>query len=573
MDNRDIARAFEQIAHLMEIDGADPFRVRSYENVARTIRELGESAAALAEAGRLQDIPHVGKSTAAKIQELLETGRIAALEELKAKFPAGLLDMLEIPGMGPKKVALVYNKLGLADVEGLAAAAEKGELRDLEGMGAKTEENILRGIKVYRQGRERALLGDVLPVAEQIVEKLKQVKGVKAASTAGSLRRGRETIGDIDVLATARDSAQVCDAFQQFEELREVILAGDTKVSAYLQNGRQIDLRVVEPDSWGAALMYFTGSKEHNIVLRQRAIDQGLKLNEYGLFREGKEEKRIAGKTEEEVYQKLGLPCIEPELREDSGEVEAAEQAKLPKLIALKDIKGDLHMHTTASDGAHTLEEMLEACRTQGYKYLAITDHSQSLGVAGGLSPRALEKQIEAIRKLNDELDDIEVLAGCEVDIKPDGSLDYPQELLRELDLVLAAIHAGFSSDVERITRRIVTAFETGRVHLFSHPTGRLIGRREPYGIDIERVIQAAKDTDTALEINAYPERLDLNDVHCRMAKQAGVKIAINTDAHSASMLEYMRYGVLTARRGWLESTDVVNTWPLARFLKWVRRK
>ncbi|MFQ6132859.1 MAG: DNA polymerase/3'-5' exonuclease PolX [Armatimonadota bacterium] len=573
MDNREIAKAFEQIAHLMEVDGADRFRVRSYENVARTIRELGQSVEAIAEAGELESIPRVGKSTAGKIEELLETGKITALEELKAKFPAGLLDMLEIPGMGPKKVALVYNELGIGDVDALAEAAEGGELRELEGMGAKTEENVLRGIKVYREGQERALLGEVLPVAEQIVAKLKGLKGVKAASTAGSLRRGRETIGDIDVLAAAKDSGRVCQAFQEFEELREVILAGDTKVSAYLEEGGQIDLRVVEPESWGAALMYFTGSKEHNIVLRQRAIDRGLKLSEYGLFREEDEEKRVAGKTEEQVYKKLGLPYIEPELREDRGEVEAAENGELPALVRLRDIKGDLQMHTTGSDGANTLEEMVEACRARGYKYMAITDHSQSLTVAEGLSPRELEKQIEAVRKLNEELDDLEVLAGNEVDIKPDGSLDYPEELLRELDLVLASIHAGFSSDVERITGRIVTAFETGLVDVFSHPTGRLIGRREAYGIDIERVIQAAKDTDTALEINAYPERLDLSDVHCRMAKQAGVKIAINTDAHSTGMLDYMRFGVLTARRGWLEKKDVVNTWPRGRLLKWLRRR
>jgi DNA polymerase (family 10) len=572
MTNREIARAFEQIADLMDIGGENQFKIRSYRNVARTLDSYPTSLATMAAEGRLREIAGVGESIAEKIEELLDTGSISFLEQLRKKYPQGLPEMLEIPGIGPKKVGLVYRELGIETIEQLARAAAQGKLRDLPGMGKKSEENILRGIAIYQQGRERALLGEALPIAEEILGELRQTEGVVAVSTAGSLRRGRETIGDLDVLAAAADSAPVMAAFKELSQIAEVILAGETKCSAYLHDGRQIDLRVVPPESFGAAQQYFTGSKAHNIALRSRAIQRKLKLNEYGVFKEETDE-RIAGATEEEVYAALDLPWMPPEIREDMGEIEAAEKGELPDLVELKDIKGDLHMHTTASDGAQSLDDMIEGCRARGYAYMAVTEHSQSLYVASGLKAKDLEKRIQEIHEVNDRTDDIEVLVGSEVDIKADGTLDYPDSLLDQLDIVLAALHQGFSPDVERMTGRLLTALETERLDFVTHPTGRLIGKRDAYGLDLEAVMDVAAKTKTALEVNCYPERLDLNDVNCRMAKQKGVKIAICTDAHSTSMLDYMKLGVMTARRGWIERKDVVNAQTTKALLKWLKRR
>jgi len=570
MENAEIAGAFSQLADLMEIDGANQFKVRTYRNVARTIEGLAVPIASLRDEGELTRIPGIGKSVASKIEELLDTGALKAVQELRDKFPSGLLEMLEIPGFGPKKAGLVYNELHIESLEQLEAAAQSGLLRDLPGMGAKSEQNVLRGIELHREGRERALLGDALPVAEALAAEIAKVPGVERVAVAGSARRGKESIGDLDMLAVGEAPSDVTQFLRKLPHISEVFLAGDTKVSCHLADGTQIDIRVVPPKSFGAAHQYFTGSMEHNVALRQRAMRRGLKLNEYGVFEEAAD-KQIAGATEEDVYAALDLPWIPPELREDQGEIEAAEAGRLPQLVDMHDIRGDLHMHTTWSDAEAGIEEMVEGCRARGYEYMAITEHSQSLTVARGLSPEQLEEQIAIVRGVNERYDDIEILIGAEVDIKPDGSLDYPDELLEQLDVVIAAVHQGFSSDADRITSRMIAAMQTGRVHIVSHPTGRLIGKRAPYGLHIEKVIEAAAATDTALEVNAYPERLDLKDIHCRLAKQAGVKLAICTDAHSVGMLHYMRFGVLTARRGWIEPGDVVNTMPLARLRRWLR--
>ncbi|MGD8240043.1 MAG: DNA polymerase/3'-5' exonuclease PolX [Armatimonadota bacterium] len=572
MENCEIAGVFSQLADLLEIDGANAFRVRSYRNVARTIEGLAIPLTSLRDDGELTSIPGIGKGTAGKIEELLDTGELAAVQQLRDKFPSGLLDMLEIPGFGPKKVALVYNELQIESVNELAAAAEAEQLRELPGMGAKSEQNVLRGIELFREGRERRLLGHALPLGEAIASQVADVPGVTQVSLAGSTRRGQENVGDLDVLAAARKGSKVTQVFQELPEMDEVIAAGDTKVSCYLTDGTQIDLRVVPSKSFGAAQQYFTGSKAHNIALRQRAIQRGLKLNEYGVFQEATD-KQIAGATEEDVYAALELPWIPPELREDLGEIEAAEAGGLPDLLDMDDIRGDLHMHTTWSDAVASIEDMVEGCRARGYEYMAITEHSQSLTVASGLSPTELEGQIGIVRGLSEQYDDIEILIGTEVDIKGDGSLDYPDELLDELDVVIAALHQGFSSDADRMTSRMVAAMETGRVHIISHPTGRLIAKRAPYGLHMERVIETAAATDTALEVNAYPERLDLNDAHCRLAKEAGVRLALCTDAHSVAMLDNMRFAVLTARRGWVEAGDVINTMPLQKLTEWLRTR
>ena len=574
MDNAQIAQAFKTLADLLELQGADPFRVRSYQNVARTLESLTESLADLAQEGRLRQIKGVGESTAKKITEMLETGTLRALEEAREQFPPALLDVLEVPGMGPKRTKLVYEQLAVDSVTALEHAARQQKLRDLEGFGAKSEENVLRGIELYYQGRERALLGDVWSLAQEIADELRAVKGVTAASAAGSLRRGCETIGDIDILVSAKNGPAITKAFTALAQVQEVVAAGDTKATAYVAGNRQVDVRVVPPASWGAALMYFTGSKAHNIALRTRAVKDHQKLNEYGLFEvQNGREKRLAGKTEAEVYKALGLAYIEPELREEQGEIEAALKGTLPRLITLEDIHGDLHMHTVASDGHNTLEEMVDACAARGYAYMAISEHSKSLVIGNGLSVERLREEMRKIRELAEQRDDIAIFCSSETDILPDGSLDWPDEVLADLDVVMASVHSGFTRDVERMTKRVIRALETERIDVLCHPTGRLIGRREAYGLDIEAVIEAAAKTNTALELNCSPERLDLKDTHCHMAKEAGVKVCLGTDAHSTGMLDHILFGVLTARRGWLERSDVVNAMSVGEFRKWLQRR
>jgi DNA polymerase (family 10) len=580
MDNRDVSRLFEEIGDLMEILDEDTFKVRSYRRAAESVRGLSEDLEAIREGEGLQSIQHVGKSLATKIAELLDTGKIGYHEELKARVPPGLLDILKVPGMGPKKVALVWKERGVRDVDDLEAAAEAGELRELTGMGAKTEEKILKGIALYRQGSERALLGDIIPVAERIVEVLDKLPETIRVAYAGSARRMCETVGDLDILATSATPEAVMKAFREHPEVSEIIMTGDTKTSAMLDMGRQVDLRVVPPESFGAALQYFTGSKDHNITLRERARRMGLTVSEYAvskLAENGEEGERVAGETEEEVYAALGLPLIPAELREDHGEIQAAEAEELPELVELSDIRCDLQMHSEWSDGTRTIAQMAEASMELGYEYIAISDHSQSLGVAHGLSPEKLAAQRAEIDDVNATLKEgkreFRLLSGSEVDIKSDGTLDYEADVLAELDIVLASIHQGFTDDRARMTDRIITALATGQADILCHPTGRLLLSREGYPVDMEAVVEAAVEYDVALEVNAFPERLDLCDTHVRLAMERGAKISINTDAHLPEHLQYMRYGVATARRGWATKDAVINTWPVTKLLKWRKER
>ncbi len=580
MDNRDVSRLLEEIGDLMEILGEDTFKVRSYRRAAESVRGLSEDLEVIREGDGLQSIQHVGKSLAAKIAELLDTGKVGYHEELKTQVPPGLLDILKVPGMGPKKVALVWKERGIRDVDELETAASAGELRELAGMGAKTEEKILKGIELYRQGSERALLGDIIPVAEHIVAVLDELPETIRVAYAGSARRMCETVGDLDILATSPAPEAVMKAFREHPEVSEIIVAGDTKTSAMLDMGRQVDLRVVPPESFGAALQYFTGSKDHNITLRERARKMGLTVSEYAvstLAEDEEEGERIAGETEEEVYAALDLPWIPPELREDHGEIQAAEAGELPELVELSDIRCDLQMHSEWSDGTRTIAQMTEACIELGYEYIAISDHSQSLSVAHGLSPEKLTAQRAEIEDVNATLKEagrkFRVLAGSEIDIKSDGMLDYDPQVLAELDIVLASIHQGFTDDRAKMTDRIITALATGQVDILCHPTGRLLLSREGYAVDIEALVETAAEYDVALEVNAFPERLDLCDTHVRLAMERGVKISINTDAHDPEHLEYMRYGVATARRGWATKEAVINTWPVTKLRKWVRSR
>jgi len=577
MDTSTVIRVFDETADLLEILDEDTFKVRSYRRAAEGLRGLAQDLNAIRAGDGLQSLPGIGKSLAAKIAELLDTGRMGYHEELKAQVPEGLPDMLRVPGLGPKKVALVWKERGIRDVDELEAAAQAGELRDLKGMGAKTEERILRGIATYRQGMERALLGDMLPVAERIVEELGALPETRRVTYAGSTRRMRETVGDLDILATSTSPLVVMEAFRALPELSDILLAGETKTSALLANGRQVDLRVVPPESFGAALQYFTGSQAHNIALRERARRMGLTVNEYAVSRlteDGEEGERVAGATEEEVYEALGLPWIAPELREDHGELQAAEAGVLPELLQLQDIRCDLQMHSEWSDGSHTIAAMAEACMALGYEYMAISDHSQSLQVAHGLQPGRLAAQRVEVDDLNAafaaEGGAFRVLASSEVDILSDGSLDYCAATLASLDLVLASLHQGFTDDRARMTNRALAAITSGKVDVLCHPTGRLLLSREGYPIDIEAVIEAAAEYDVALEVNAFPERLDLCDTHVRVALQRGVKISINTDAHRPEHLRNMRYGVATARRGWATRESVINTWERAKLEEWV---
>ena len=570
MKNREIADMFERIADMLELLGENAFRVNSYRKASRVIGDLTDDVADLAEAGRLQKLPGIGASTAKKIDEYLATGSMQRCEELAAQVPAGVVEMMHVPGLGPKTAGLVYKEAGVDSIARLQEAIAAGKLADLPGLGAKKLENIEKGIRTYLAGQERVLLGRALPIAEEIAEAMRKVEGVQDVLPAGSLRRRRETIGDIDILVASTRGKAVVEAFVALPAVTDVLAAGDTKGSVRVEGGLQVDCRVVPPESLGAAAQYFTGSQAHNVRLREIAIGRKLKLNEYGVFRG---EERIAGETEEEVYEALGLPWVPPELREDRGEVEAAQKGELPTLIEPGDIRGDLHVHSTWSDGGGTIEQMAEACRALGYRYMCVTDHSQSLKIAGGLTPDRLREQRKDIEAANKKLKGFRVLAGLEVDILGDGALDTPDEVLAELDFVIASIHQGMGQSEEQITRRIVAAMRNPHVHAIAHPTGRLIGQRDPYAVDFDEIVRVAAETGTALEINAHYERLDLNDVHARAARDAGVRLVINTDAHGPDHLAMMRFGVATARRGWVRPDDVLNTLTLKKLLAWTSRK
>lgn len=568
MDNLEIAKIFSRIADILEIKNENPFKVRAYRRVTQVLESLPQEVSQLYEEGKLDNIPGVGEGIAKKIKELIETGKLNYYEDLKKDIPDGLLEMMNIPEVGPRTVWLLYDRLGVDSIEELKKAAEDRKLRELPGMGPKTEENILKGLELIKRRAERIPLQEALATATRVIEPLKKLKEVKKLSIAGSLRRMGETIGDIDILLTSDEPEKVMEEFVSLPIVKEVFARGVTKSSILTNEGRQVDLRVVPEESFGAALHYFTGSKAHNIRIRELGVKKGLKINEYGIFKkeEGGEVK-IGGREEEDVFKSVGLPFISPELREDRGEIEAGLRKELPKLIDLNEIRGDLHVHSKWSDGNNTVEEIAEAARSRGYEYIGICDHSQSLKVAGGVSEKEFLRRIKQIRQIDERIEGIKILAMSEVDIDSEGRLDYPDELLRELDIVIATIHTGFKQDRATITERIIRAMENEYVDIIAHPTGRLLGEREPYEIDLDRVLKVAKSTGTALEINAFPNRMDLNDVHSRTAKEEGVKLAINTDAHHILQLDWISFGIAVARRAWLQAEDVVNTYPLEKLL------
>lgn len=565
MKNKEIAEILSSLADIFEITDQDPFRVGAYRKAARIVDDLPTDVAELAASGTLMDVAGIGKGTAAKIEEYLATDAIAAYEEAKKTIPAGLGELLSIPGLGPKTIGLLWRKLGVKSLRGLKRVIRGRKILELPGIGPKKVENIEAGVRAYESRSGRLTLGGILPTAQSVLTVLRGLPGVEEADIAGSVRRWRETIGDIDVLAASRKPAVVIRAFTKLPLVDEVLAAGTTKASVRVAGALQIDLRVVPPSSYGAALMYFTGSKDHNVRLRGLAQDRGLKLNEYGLF---KGARAVAARTEEAVYEKLGLPFIPPELREDRGEVEAALGGTLPELIETRHIRGDLHLHSHWSDGASSIKDIVRAARARGYAYMAVTDHTRSLGIAHGLSVERLEKQLEEIAAINKRLKGFTVLTGTEVDILSDGRLDLPDETLDRLDVVIASIHSGFQQPEDRITGRIVSAIENPRVDIIGHPTGRLLGSRPEYAVDLDRVMEAAARTRTALEVNCYQERLDLNDVNARRAVELGIRLALGTDAHHCDQLWMMDLGVATARRAWAGPRSVLNALPKGALLK-----
>lgn len=568
--NSEIASLFRKIADLLDLKEENPFKVRAYQRAALLIESLPEPLYDIhgSEDRKLTDLQGIGKDLAAKIEELLETGRLAYFEKLKKEVPISLTEILQLEGVGPRKASALYRELGVETVDQLEEAIRAGSVETLEGFARKTAEKILKSIEMYRRRQGRFKLSDAEEYVEDIMAYLREIEAVVDVAPTGSYRRSRETIGDLDILVAASDGSCVVDHFVEYGSVDEVIARGSTKSSVRLKNDIQVDLRLLSPDSFGAGLQYFTGSQAHNIRLRTLAKKKGLKVSEYGVFRGNK---RIAGKVEEEVYSALGLPFIPPELREDRGEIEAALGDGLPALVELGDIRGDLQMHTTASDGRDSILEMAMRARELGYEYIAITDHSKSETQAGGLSERAALEHIRAIDKANSDIDSITILKGMEVDILKDGRLDYPDGLLEKLDVVIAAVHSHFHLTMEDQTRRILAALENPHVRFLAHPTGRLILQREPYEVDMAAVMESARVNGVALELNAFPDRLDIKDEHCRMAREMGIRVVISSDAHSARQLDAMRYGVSTARRGWLEKKDILNTLPTADFLRALR--
>jgi DNA polymerase (family X) len=579
MNNLQISAALEQIADLLEFQGANPFRTRAYRNAARTLKDLTEQVTSLlAEKKILTDIPGVGVDLAEKIKLLAETGSLPMLDELRAAVPESVLALLRIPGLGPKKAASLFNDLKITSLEQLKAACEAGQVRDLKGFGKKTEETILKGLDFAAEAEKRIYWAEADSVVQDVLEHLKGVKAIKQIAAAGSYRRGKETVGDLDFLVAATSPDAAMDKLATYDQAATILARGETKMSVRLSSGLQIDLRVVPHESFGAALQYFTGSKEHNVILRGMAKNRGLKINEWGIFRvtgkgDSQKEEYLAGETEEEIYAALDLPCFPPEIREARQEFAWAEAGKLPKLIEVKDIVGDLHMHTNETDGEATLGEMIAAAQARGLKYIAITDHSQRVTMARGMDGKRLRAQWKAIDLVNEELDDFLVLKGVECDILEKGGMDLPDDVLAEADWVVASVHYGQNQPREQITDRILGALENPYVSAIGHPTGRLINRRAPYDVDLKAVFAAAVQYGKLLELNANPARLDLDDVASAAARQQGIPIVINTDAHSTSGLDVLRYGILQARRAGLTKADVANTLPWAKLKKLIGRK
>lgn len=571
MKNLQLAVVLTEISDMLELLGENPFRIRAYRRASRSIELLPESIETIWREGRLDEVEGVGKGIAAGIEQWLKTGTIDYYEELQTQVPRGLLEVTRVPGVGPKRARLLHDELGIGSLEELEQACVEGRVRTVKGLGAKTEENILKGIERLRRHSERLPLGVALPIARSLVDELQKVPVVQRVAYTGSARRGRETVGDIDIIVSSEHAAAVIEAFVGIAGVQDVLAKGQEKASVILAQGMQVDLLVVQDHQFASALHHFTGSKEHNITMRELARSRGLRISEHGILDEATDT-MLPIETEADVFAALDLPFIPPELREDGSEMSVARNGALPRLIEVGNIRGDLHVHSTWSDGHHSILEMAEAARAKGYEYIAITDHSQSLGVAGGLTPEQLLLQIEEIRALNERWDDFCILAGTEVDILPDGTLDFDDDLLRQLDIVIASVHSAMNQDEATMTERIVAAMRNPYVDVIGHPTGRLLGRRDPYPVNIERIIQVAAETGTCLEINASPERLDLKDVHARSAKDAGVLLTVNTDAHRIEGLQQMSYGITVARRAWLEAGHVLNSLPLDELRRTLKR-
>ncbi len=573
MENKEISTLFEETADLMEVAGEDGFRIRSYRNAARAIDNLTERIEDVLsdENRKLTDIPSIGKTMASHIAEMCRTGKLGFREELAAKYPSVTLDLLNIQGLGPKGVATLLSHYKVSSLDEVETLAREGKLRDLPRFGEKLEQKILKSIEDYHRRAGRFMINVADRLAEELRSYLSQCSGVERVTPAGSLRRGCETIGDLDLLVTGGVPEEIAAHFLQFPKIAEVVAHGANKVSVKLKEGIQVDVRMLEPECYGAALQYFTGSKAHNVALRDRAKRLGLKLSEYGLFRVP-DDRKVAGATEEEVYRALQLAYIEPELREDWGEVAAAESDALPRLIEPKDIRGDLHMHTTATDGRCSILEMACAAKQRGYEYIAITDHSKALAMANGMNEVRVLAQIKEIREAEKEMNGFRIFPGTEVDIHQDGSLDLDDEVLAQLDVVVASVHSHMNLPPERMTERLLRAFENPHLRILGHPTGRLILRREPFSFDLECIVAEAKRRNIAMEINSFPDRLDLRDHSARLCKEHGVKLVISTDSHHTRHLDHIHYGVLQARRAWLEKEDVLNTLPASRFLRAIER-
>jgi DNA polymerase (family 10) len=569
--NREVAQVLYEMAELLELKAENRFKIIAYGKAARAVEGLKGDIEVACREGQLDSIPGIGKAISQKIEEYLRTGKIQSHQELLKDTPSGLVELLKISGLGPKTIYTLHDKLGITNLDGLEKAAREHRLRRLPRMGATSEKNILKAIERYKKRSTRILLSIAEPLVEEIIKHLQALEGLEHITPAGSLRRGKETVGDIDILATASSPEEVIGAFVRLPMVEEVLGRGATKASVIVQETIQVDLRIVEHRSYGTVLQYFTGSKEHNVKLRQISLSKGYSLSEYSLKRLSDGQDRFFDR-EEDIYSTLGMQYIPPELREDTGEIEAALEGKLPRLLDLRDIRGDLHVHSEWSDGKGSLEALAEKGKDLGYEYIAVSDHSPSVGIAGGLTAEQLDKKIEAIRAINENLKGITLLVGTEVDIKADGKLDYPNELLERCDVVVASVHMGQQQKERAITGRLISAIENEHVDIIGHPSGRIIGRRDPYEVDMRAVLDAAARTETAMEINAYPNRLDLNDNWSKTAKEIGVKIAIDSDAHEPEQLKVMRYGVKVARRGWLEKNDVLNTssfQDLIRYLKY----
>ncbi len=570
--NSDVATIFNRVADLLDIKGDNPFRIRAYRNAAQTVSSLSDNVADLVEEGAdLSDLSGIGEDLAGKIEEIVKNGSLGQLDELESEIPGELSKLMKLDSLGPKRVKALHEELNIETIEDLKDAVKKEKIRELDGFGKKTEDKISSELEqAEKEGPEQRIKRfEASEYGEPYVEYLRELKGIKRIAIAGSYRRYKETVGDLDILVSCKRGTDVSGHFTSYEDVNEIIAEGKTKSSVRLRSGLQVDLRVVPHVSFGAALLYFTGSKAHNVEIRKRAVKDDLKINEYGVY---KNDDRIAGKTEKEVYKKIGLPFIAPELRENRGEIEAAEKDALPDLVTEDDIRGDFHVHTKATDGKYSLKEMVEAARDRGYEYLAISDHSKRVTVANGMDEKRLRKQIGAIDKLNSEIKKIRILKSIEVDILEDGSLDLPDDVLKELDLVTASVHYNLKLSKKKQTKRVLRALDNPHLNILGHPTGRIINERKPYDIDLKEIMKAAKANGCYLEINAQPHRLDLSDIHAKMARDMGLKLAISTDAHSPSDMDNISYGIGQARRGWLEKKDVLNTYAWSDLKKMLNR-